>query len=80
MRIRILWLKRMLRIPMASAKIMDTMDETVFICPIMPRSTPNVADMSSRKRAVRIPRVLAEKFEIIKEGRNSLLSEAFLST
>ena len=44
------------------------------------RSTPNVDDMSSRKRAVRIPRVLAAKLEIIKEGRNNLLSEAFLST
>lgn len=65
---------------MASAKMIDTIDETVLICPIMPRSTTKVADMSSRKRVARIPRVLVAKFEIIKEGRNSLFGEASLST
>ena len=62
------------------AQTIEAMDETVLICPIMPRSTPKVIDMSSRKRAARIPRVLVAKFEIIKEGRNNLFDEVSLST
>ncbi len=75
-RIRILWLKRMLRMPMVKARSIDTMADAVLLCPIMPGKTPKVLDMSTRNRAVKIPRVLVAKFAMTKEARNSLLGEA----
>jgi hypothetical protein len=77
--IRILSLKRMLRIPIASAKIIEAMGAKVLVYPIMPRLTSNVLDIAIRKRVARIPRVPIAKLANIKEGRNNLLAEAALA-
>jgi len=69
-RINILCLKRTLRTLMNNARTIPTMEETEFICPIKPRETPKVLDMSTKKRAVIMPRVLTAKFDTISEGRN----------
>ncbi len=74
--IRIPWLKRMLKMPMVRARSIDTMAEAVLLSPIMPGKTLKVLDMSTKKRAVKIPRVLTAKLEITKEARNSLPGEA----
>lgn len=77
-RIRIPCLRRMLKMLMIKAKTMDTMDDAVLVCPIMPDKTLKVWDMSTRNSAAKTPRVPTAKFEITKEIRNSLL-EAFSS-
>jgi hypothetical protein len=78
-RSKILSLKRTLRIPVTSAKTTETIDAKVMACPIMPTLTPNVLDISTRKRAVKIPIVPVAKLAYIKEGRNNLLAEGAFS-
>ncbi len=74
--IRILWLKRMLRMPTVKARSIETMAEAVLLCPIMPGKTLKVLDMSTKKRAVKIPSVLTAKLETTKEAKNNLPGEA----
>jgi hypothetical protein len=67
--------KRILKIPVISAKITETTDAKVIACPITPTLTPNVSDISTRKRAVKIPILPVAKLANIKEGRNSRPTE-----
>jgi hypothetical protein len=71
--------KRILKIPVISAKITETTDARVIACPITPTLTPNVFDISCRKRAVKIAIVPVAKLANIKEEMNNLLAEATFS-
>ena len=62
-----------------SAKITETTDAKVIACPITPTLTPNVPDISCRKRAVKIVIVPVAKLANIKAGRNNLLVEVAFS-